>query len=870
MGSGPRPSTRICGRVGDRAISRLGLEDPEALAGFLPALGEPVAVDRHRVHRALRDLLERLAGPRPLVLWLDDLHWADPESIDALAALVRRPPGGAVLLAPAARERRWPPPLTTALAGAGRDQRVTRLTLAPLSEAEAAELVGRDVAAIYRASGGNPFYLEQLARSVPRAARGVRLPLASVPEPVALSLEAELAQLAPEARLVLDAAAVVGDPFDPALAAEVAELPEQDALSALDDLLAGTLVRPASAPRRFAFRHPVVRHAVYEGAPGGWRLGAHARAAAALERRGAGIVARAHHVEHAAQPGDEPALATLETAARELHGRAPASAARFLATALRLVPEGHRERRMRIHVALAEAQSASGNPEGARATLLDALAHAQTQAERHSLTVRVANTEFWLGRDEDALRRLHVALGGLPAEPSEERVRLHFSLGLNLLHECAFEDARAQASDALADIRVLGDPLLEWAGRSLEALCAAAVADPGTEAARAHADAALRLLGREELMTRLPALWMAAWVDSRLGRFSTALDSLRQAREMATETGRELILVLVSAESARVLRELGRLADALAAAEEAVDRARLAGSPQQLLWAQTGLASAHLATGDVAAALRAAEDALELDARRSLHTAGEPGWCLGAALVAAGNPERAVPALLEAFGGPALPDLIPADRPAAAADLVGAQLAAGDLAGARETLAHAEPAGRTPYAAALIGRARAEILLAEGRPHDAAAAARAATAYARDPAIHAPLAAALARLVEGRALAAAGDRAAARTALTEAEAALDGFGARRRRDEAVRELRRIGHRVVRPARDGDGPLGALTAREREIAMLVADGRTNREVAEQLVLSAKTIEAHLRNIYAKLGLRSRVELAREAERAQGLG
>ena len=867
--------------LGDRAISRLGLEDSGALAGFLPVLGEPVAVDRHRVHRALRDLLERLAGPRPLVLWLDDLHWADPGSIDALAALVRRPPGGAVLLALAARERRWPPPLTSALAGAGRENRVTRLALTPLTEAEAAELVGRDVAPIYRTSGGNPFYLEQLARTeTPRgdsppsglpAARGVRPPLAVVPEAVALAIEAELAQLGPETRLMLDAAAVVGDPFDPALAAEVAELPEEDALSALDDLLERTLVRPTGAARRFAFRHPVVRHAVYEGAPGGWRLGAHTRAAAALERRGAGIVARAHHVEHAAQPGDDLALATLETAARELHGRAPASAARFLATALRLVPDEHRERRMRVHVALAEAQSASGSPEEARATLLDALGHAQTQAERHSLTVRVANTEFWLGRDEEALRRLHVALGGLPAEPSEERVRLHFSLGLNLVHECAFEMARAQASDALADIRVLGDPLLEWAGRSLEALCAAAVADPATAAARAQADAALKLLGREELMTRLPALWMTAWVDSRLGRFSIALDSLQQARQLATETGRELVLVLVSGESVRVLRELGRLAEALVAAEEAVDRARLAGSPQQLLWAQTGLASAHLATGDVAAALRAAEDALELDARRSLHTAGEPGWCLGAALVAAGNPERGVPALLTAFGGPALPELIPADRPAAAADLVDAQLAAGDLAGAQATLAHVEQAGRTPYAAALVGRARAEILLAEGRPHDAVAAARGATAYARDPAVHAPLAAALARLVEGRALSAAGDRAAARTALTEAEAALDGFGARRRRDEAVRELRRLGHRVVRPARDGDGgPLGGLTAREREIAMLVADGRTNREVAEQLVLSAKTIEAHLRNIYAKLGVRSRVELAREAERAQGPG
>ena len=84
----------------------------------------------------------------------------------------------------------------------------------------------------------------------------------------------------------------------------------------------------------------------------------------------------------------------------------------------------------------------------------------------------------------------------------------------------------------------------------------------------------------------------------------------------------------------------------------------------------------------------------------------------------------------------------------------------------------------------------------------------------------------------------------------------------RSRDEAVRELRRLGHRVLRRAPEGGG-LEALTAREREIAELVAAGRTNREVAAQLVLSERTIEAHLRNVYAKLGVRSRVELARTA-------
>jgi DNA-binding CsgD family transcriptional regulator len=80
----------------------------------------------------------------------------------------------------------------------------------------------------------------------------------------------------------------------------------------------------------------------------------------------------------------------------------------------------------------------------------------------------------------------------------------------------------------------------------------------------------------------------------------------------------------------------------------------------------------------------------------------------------------------------------------------------------------------------------------------------------------------------------------------------------------VRELRRPGHRVVRPAREPTtGPLAPLTARDRQIAGLVAAARTNREIAEQLWSSARTIEAHLRNIYAKLGVSLRVALTRIA-------
>jgi DNA-binding NarL/FixJ family response regulator len=171
---------------------------------------------------------------------------------------------------------------------------------------------------------------------------------------------------------------------------------------------------------------------------------------------------------------------------------------------------------------------------------------------------------------------------------------------------------------------------------------------------------------------------------------------------------------------------------------------------------------------------------------------------------------------------------------------------------------------RTPprFAVTSVGVARSAALLARGHADEAvdmAAAARAAAAKAE-----LPLLAARARLAHGRALAAAGERAAAIEELAAAEAMFQRFGARRRGDEAVRELRRLGRRVVRASGEPGGD--ALTAREREIATLVAAGRTNREVAEQLVLSPRTIDAHLRSIYGKLGVRSRVELAGAMQRS----
>ena len=825
-----------------------GLDD-----GRRERLGLPHAIpvgvaDRHAVHRGLRELLERLAPARPLVLWLDDLHWADGATVDALAALVRRPPPGAVLLALAAREGRRPAPLDAALAAAGRDGRLTDLRLQPLSEADAASLVGGDVSAIYAVSGGNPFYLEQLARadggqrSMPVAGATARTE--GVPASVALALSAELSALPAGERAVLEAAAVVGDPFEPSLVAEVTGVPEDAALAALDELLACTLVRRAG-PRRFTFRHPVVRHAVYDGTPGGWRLaagGAYPRCACAGTPRGR-IVARAHHIEHAAELGDEEALELLGAAALELQAPAPASSARFHAAALRILPETPADdhRRARIRIALAEAQSAAGEREAARSTLLDALTAARDMPERHALAVRVANADIWLGRTAEARSRLQAVLADLPAQPSADRVRLHLSLGTLELLACDFAAARAQASDALADARTRGDPVVEAAALALQAIAtAAAGGDPDDLAASVFA----RLTDRQ-ITPRLPGLWMLAWADSARGRFAEALEHLGRVAALGATTGREPVLMLVSVGSFRPLRELSRLPEAIAAGEEALDRARLIGNRTQVVGAQSALSAAHLAAGDVTAAIAQAEDALRIEAEPGFHRAGQPHWSLGAALTAAGNADRAISLLEEARA-----TAVPALWPEVPADLIDSQLATGAVTAARATL-NEIAAADNPWVRAVVARARAAVLLAEGRPDEAAEVARV-------PARRALLAARL-RLLEGRALAAAGDRPAALVTLRAAEAALAGFGARRWRDEAVRELRRLGHRLrhSRQAKAVDG----LSAREQEIVDLVAAGRTNREIADQLVLSPKTIEAHLRNIYAKLGVRSRVELVR---------
>ena len=270
---------------------------------MLPSMRAPAgraaadtAAERFRYHRALRALLDDVAGGRPFLLAVDDLQWADEGSFEWLLHLVRRPPRSPAALVLAAR----PGPAALELVAAAREDG-EHLPLAPLSRdaslAVLDALGDRALAERLAAeAGGNPLFLRELGRAV---ARGT----AELPATIAAAIQQEVADLDEGARELLAAAAVAGDPFDDDVAAAAAGVGPHAAGAALDAVVRADIVRPGAAGRSFAFRHPLVRRAVYDGLAAARRLELHAALAAELGRRGAPPLVRAPHVERSARRG---------------------------------------------------------------------------------------------------------------------------------------------------------------------------------------------------------------------------------------------------------------------------------------------------------------------------------------------------------------------------------------------------------------------------------------------------------------------------------------------------------------------------------------------------------------------------------------
>jgi DNA-binding CsgD family transcriptional regulator len=875
--------------LGERKLEALIGERVAELARVLPSAAPAAAGglhdERFYAYRAVRALLQRMAMGQPLVLMLDDVHWADDASLELIAHLLRRPPPAAVLIALAFRAGQVPNSLLAALEAAGRDGMVTEVALGPLSQAEAEALLGRaPQPLLYSQSGGNPFYLEELSRA-PRPANGRDTDDADavgVPPAVAAALGQEIRGLSERAQRLGWGAAVAGEPFELDLAAAAAGLSEPEALSAIDDLLAANVAGPTDVARRYRFRHPLVRRAVYDGAGEAWRLQAHARAAAALADRPGAIAARAHHVERSARVGDEDAAGVLEQAGHQAAAQAPAVAARWFEAALRLLdapageearptgpapslatPAVNPTRRLALLVPLAASLAATGRLERALGALVEALTLVDLPDLRVRLISACAACENLLGRHDAAHARLRGALEALEDQDGAAAAALHAELAADALYDSDFEAMRDWASRAAEAARRLSDRGLEALATALLCFAEYNLGNPeAAEAARLHAATLIDALPDDQLMMRLDAPYYFGFAEYFCEHYEDSIRHFRRGINLSRAIGQGQFVVPMMVGLAHALEIRGRLAEAAETADAAVESARLAGNRQQVGFALVADAWTAASLGDGDRARAAGDEAVALldELDDSVLTRGTHAH-LGVMWADLGEYDRCL-AAFRAVGMPEFPSIERGRRGWMYAALARTDLARGDRGAAQAWADRAEQALEglgLPFADAWLLHARAAIALDAG---DADAAVRLAfEAMERGEAVEAPLTAARCRTLAGAALAAAGRREDGVRELARAESELSALGAARHRDEAARELRRLGERVTGRQRRGGGEgLDALSGREREIAELVAEGRTNREIGAELFLSEKTIEGHLTRIFAKLGVTSRVEVA----------
>ncbi|MDA0166920.1 AAA family ATPase, partial [Solirubrobacter ginsenosidimutans] len=692
-----------------------GLDDVtrSELVHIFPGLdGEAGSDERFRLHRAARALLEELAGPKPLVLILDDLHWADSGSLELLGALLRRPPAAPLLLALAVRPRQVPERLVPAL------ERAQRVELAELSAAEARELVGEDADTLYPTAGGNPFYLQQLARAPHRLAAGPAVPLSGVevPRAVAAAFAGEIAQLSDCARQVLAGAAIAGDPFEPELAAIAAGVSEWDAIGALDELLQSDLVRHTDVPRRFRFRHPLVRSAVYATALGGWRLVAHERCARALEERGASALERAHHVERSARRGDAAAVAVLREAGAAAATRAPASAARLYEAAARLLGPAAPER-AQVLAALGQAHMAAGEWQLAYDAVRECLAAGPPNVP---MTAAAAALEHMLGRHQDAHARLQAALADLPADATREAVLLMLEIGRDGFYRMDYGAMREWAARALDAARALGDrPLIAAAAGelALAGVCGGTIAE--AEAAAAEGAAMLEGMADEAVVGHLDlAVNGLAGSEVLLDHYERGGERAEWALGVAEATGQGQVLPLLFwTGTIRTMR--GRLREAADILDTAIEIARVAGHEQGTVWNLFARSFTATAAGENALALTLAREAAATlrGMQRSFPSTGA-GHALAAALLADDDAAGALHALLQAGGDETLAQ-IPAAWRAGALELQTRILLALDRGeDATAVAAHAQALAEElglRSAGAFADRAAAAIALAGGQ-----------------------------------------------------------------------------------------------------------------------------------------------------------
>jgi DNA-binding CsgD family transcriptional regulator len=805
-------------------------------------------------------LAMNIADQAPLLLAVDDAHWADEASLRWLAYLAARLDGPGVALVAALRPDE-PASRSPALLAV----RAAATTLRPsLLSPEAVVTVVRDalgraddeVAALaHRATGGNPFYLRELLRALARAgaASGPRaledvVGLGGI-DGVALRLRVRLERLDPAALRLAQALAILGDGSELRHAAAMAGVAMDRATSLATELVRLEVLAGDRPPR---FIHPIVRHAVVQTLSSAEQDAARRAAARILhaERAPPGQVAA--HLRPLRGAGDVWVVERLRAAARTaIDDGAPAAAADLLERALAEPPPSA----IRVDVLreAARAQQLAGR-EGACRWLEEALALTADEARRAELASELAQAHAALFRWTDAVEVLEGALAGTEGAAA---VRMESELVAVGLQDARTARRAVRAMERLSRRRLAGPPATALAlAQGMVAILTGRRAD----------EAARPLLAALASATADGASWdlraALLWSLLTAERFDAVETALGPLREQAERSGSSRGLVAVHSTTALLGLKLGDLARADAAARIALRVAQDGDFSRGLPFAATVLAEIAVAGGLLDEAQALLDPLPHADLPAGVGTALIPA-ARGRLRLAQG---RAREALAEfeacmALWRPRLWGLRTKDAGYlhARAGAAHALLALGEVGRARE-LAEAEVADTRRFGGRrALGIALRAAGLARGGARGLAMLEESAAVLGGSPAA---LERAVSLVEWGAALRRAGRRSEARRVLAEG---LDGAaraGARPLAARAREELRVAG---ARPRRDWRIGVEALTPSELRIVRLAHDGRTNRQIAQELYVSMKTVEGHLARAYGKLGIAGREELGRVLDR-----